>query len=64
MTEISQGSVLELLLNTFTHFLSVLQSLTLINSVEHTKLVIIIKSEVRWDIFRKEIERNEVIEIG
>lgn len=64
MTEISQGSILELLLNTFTHFLSVLQSLTLINSVEHTKLVIIIKSEVCWDIFRKEIERNEVIEIG
>lgn len=64
MTEISQGSILEPLLNTFTNFLFLLKSLILINSVKHTKLIIIIKSEVFWDILKKEIERNKVIETG
>lgn len=53
MTEISQGSILEPLLNSFTNCLAVLKSLILINSVEQTKLIIRIKSEVCWDIFKK-----------
>lgn len=64
MTEISQDSVLEPLLNTFTNFIFVLKSLILTHSVEHTKLAIIIRSEVYWDIMLKEIERIEVIEMG
>lgn len=62
MIGISQGSILEQLLNTFTNFLFVLKSLILINSSEHTKLVIITQSEMCWDILKKEIERIEVIE--
>lgn len=64
MTEISQDSVLEPLLNTFTNFIFVLKSLILTHSVEYTKLAIIIRSEVYWDIMFKEIERIEVIEMG
>lgn len=64
MTEISQDSVLEPLLNTFTNFIFVLKSFILTHSVEHTKLAIIIRSEVYWDIMLKEIERIEVIEMG
>lgn len=66
MTEISQDSVLEPLLNTFTNFIFVLKSLILTHNVEHTKLAIIIRSEVYWDIniMLKEIERIEVIEMG
>lgn len=62
MTEIPQGSILGSLLNIFTSFLFVLKLSMLINSVEHTKFVVVIKSEVCWDMLKK--ERIEVIEMG